>query len=622
MRSTRPTRRETLKGLAAGSGAALVSHPLQARAQTEDTLFLHGVASGDPEQTAVIIWTCATAAGDVTLRWQVAEDEAFRSIAAEGEASARAASAHTVKVDVRGLKPGHRYFYRFLAGDIASPVGRTRTLPGKDARKLRLGVVSCSHYGFGFYNVYKELAKDPDLDAIVHLGDYIYEYGPEGYGGDVAAEIGREHEPPHEIVTLADYRTRFSQYRRDPDLQAAHAAAPFITIWDDHETANNSWVDGAQNHQADSEGPWEARRDAALRAYFEWMPMRDPEPGQAFHRLHRTYEMGDLATLHIVETRLTARSEEVSYEDEMIYFETSYDISDPRAPTPLSETQAVGLPPEKIERLRTPFSLADGSAVLDYARARSWGAAGLPEGYAYRPDTERFRREVLGNPARQLLGQAQLDWLKAGLKASRAKGIPWQILGNQVVMARMDAPDFTTAFPAEVIEPAIRDNPYTRNWVERTKLRLPINPGAWDGYPAARQRLYDAVRETEANFIVLSGDSHQFWANDLRETPGGRRIGVEFATSSVSSKGGYDYLAVDPRVYDIAEETLVREVPEISYCETRRRGYILLEVEAEVVHADYVAVSTVKSRDYSAARLRRFAVTREGPGLLSAIKTV
>lgn len=584
--------------------------------------FLHGVASGDPEANAVIIWTRVTAPSEVQLLWQVARDEAFADVVSEGEASAKASGDYTVKVDVRDLEPGHSYFYRFLSGKAVSPVGRTRTLAAKDATKLRLGVISCSHYGFGFYNVYRELAKEPDLDAIVHLGDYIYEYGPEGYGGDVAKEIGREQEPPHEIVTLEDYRTRFSQYRRDPDLQAAHAAAPFITIWDDHETANNSWSGGAQNHQPDTEGKWEMRRDVALRAYFEWMPMRDPKPGEAFYRLHRTYEMGGLATLHLIETRLTARSSEVSYEDDMVYFETPYDLSNPQAPVALSEDEAAALPASQIKRLRTPWRETDGTPVTDYSEVRKWTDAGLPEGYAYKPDLARFREEVLGDPSRELLGEAQLGWLAGELGASRDKNVPWQILGNQVIMARMDAPDFTVAFPPEVIEPAVRDNPYTRQWVERTKLRLPINPGAWDGYPASRQRLYQAVREAEANLVVLTGDSHQFWANDLRETPGGKRIGVEFGTSSVSSKGGYDYLAADPRVYNIAEETLLRDVPEIVYCETRHRGFILLEIDQEAVQANYVAVSTVQSHDYERILLKRLRATRDGPGELSDISAV
>ncbi|MEP2830321.1 alkaline phosphatase D family protein [Parvibaculum sp.] len=620
--SFRPTRRDALKGFAFTGGAALIGTSGCSETPAVPVEFLHGVASGDPEATAVIIWTRATTTAEVSLLWQVAKDEGFDEIVSEGEAPAKPSSDYTVKVDVRGLEPGKSYFYRFLSGETVSPVGRTRTLAAKDATKLRLGVISCSHYGFGFYNVYRELAKEPDLDAIVHLGDYIYEYGPDGYGGPEAKEIGREQEPPHEIVTLEDYRTRFSQYRRDADLQAAHAAAPFITIWDDHETANNSWAGGAQNHQPDTEGKWETRRDAALRAYFEWMPMRDPGPGEAFYRLHRTYEMGEIATLHLIETRLAARGDEVSYEDDMVYFETAYDVSDPQTPVPLSAEAAASLPASQIEWLKTPWRESDGTAMTDYGTVRKWADTGLAEGYAYKPDLARFREEVLGNPERKLLGDEQMDWIAGELKTSRAKNVPWQVLGNQVIMARMDAPDYTVAFPPEVIEPAIRDNEYTRRWVERTKLRLPINPGAWDGYPASRQRFYEAVREAEANLVVLTGDSHQFWANDLRETPGGKRIGVEFGTSSVSSKGGYDYLAADPRVYDIAEETLLRDVPEIVYCETRHRGFILLEITAEAIEADYRAVSTVRSRDYTPSSLKRLRVTREGPGELSKLVPV
>lgn len=618
--SVTPTRRDALKGLAVGGAATLLHTP--SRADTPDTapLFLHGVASGDPEATAVVIWTRVTTASDVLLKWQMSEDADFTKLVTSGEVQARAAQDFTAKVDVRGLKAGSRYYYRFLAGKTISPVGTTRTLADANATKLRLGVVSCSHYGFGFFNVYKELAKQPDLDAIIHLGDYIYEYGPDGYGGDVAAEIGREVEPPHEIVTLADYRTRFAQYRRDPDLQAAHASTPFITIWDDHETANNSWMNGAQNHQPDTEGPWLKRRDDAIRAYFEWMPIRDPKPGEAFYTLHRTYEMGRLATLHTIETRLTARSEQVDYDKQMIWFETHYDMTDASNPVPVTAAKATKLPATKVVKLKTPYSNIDGLPVYDYTRAKTWSENGLPDDYSYKADTKRFRAEVLNAPKRTMLGAAQLAWLKDGLKASRAKGIPWQILGNQVVMARMDAPDFTKAFPPDVIAPALT-NPFTRRWIERTKYRLPISPDAWDGYPAARQRLYETVDEAKANFIVLAGDSHQFWANDLRKTPQGKRIGIEFATSSISSKGGYDYLAADPRVYDIAEKTLLRDVPEIVYCETRHRGYILLEVEADKVSADYIAVSTVRSRDYEPIHLRRFEVTHEAPGALSPLKT-
>ncbi|MDO8290488.1 MAG: alkaline phosphatase D family protein [Parvibaculum sp.] len=625
MRQSGATRREALKALTA-SGLATLSLPaLTAPASaTQGTPFQHGVASGAPEEQAVILWTRVTVEGarDLTLRWQVALDDTFETLVLEGEIVARASHDHTAKIDVRELKAGHRYAYRFLLGDARSPTGYTRTLAGVDAMRLVLGVVSCSHYGFGFFNAYRELGKRDDLDAIVHLGDYIYEYGPDGYGGDVAKEIGREHEPAHEILTLADYRVRFAQYRRDPDLQAAHAAAPFIAMWDDHETANNSWAAGADNHNPEKEGSWEGRRDAALRAYFEWMPMRDPKPGKAFHTLHRTYEMGRLASLHTIETRLTARSQEVNYEDEMLYAETHYDVSDARHPVPVTPEGASLLPEAYVEILKTPFSENDGMPVYDYARTKLWMTSALPEGYSYRPDTDRFRREVLGDPKRMLMGTAQLGWLAQELKTSRAKGTPWQILGNQIVMARMDAPDFTKAFPEDVIAPAIATNKYNRQWVERTKLGLPISPGAWDGYPADRQRLYKVVREAKANFIVLSGDSHQFWANDLRETPQGNRIGIEFATSSVSSKGGYDYLAADPRVYDIAEEVLQRDVPEIHWCDTRHRGFIVLEVTAESICADYMAVSTVKSRDYTVTRLRRFEVSQEGAGILSELKEV
>ena len=610
------TRRQTLLGLTAVGGLGLAGcDEKQEAAETFDASFGHGVASGDPKGDAVIIWTRVTTSetSPLPVTWTVAEDPDFRKVVAEGKTQASAARDHTVKVDVTGLAPGSAYYYRFAVGDTVSPVGLTKTLPA-DTERARFAVISCSHYSFGYYHVYREIAALDNLDAVVHLGDYIYEYGVDGYGGDVGKQLGRMHEPPHELLTLDDYRTRFAQYRSDPDLQAAHAAAPFITVWDDHETANNSWMHGAGNHDPKTEGSWDARRDAALKAYFEWMPMRDPAPGKAFYTLNRSYEWGKIASLHVIETRLTGRDEELSYRHDMVYEETVFDLSDPEHPVVVSDPSAAG---DGIMRVKTPFD-ADGEPVLDYARMLEWQENGLPDGFSYKPDVERFRKEKLNDPTRHMMGASQQAWLAEELKAARSKDIKWQVLGNQIVMARMNAPDFTRAFPADIVEKASASSPWTKSWLDNTRLGLPINLDSWDGYPVARERLYEGAKAAKANLLVLAGDSHNFWANDLHDEAGDL-VAVEFATTSVTSQSGYRYLGDDPRIPGIAEKTMVAHCPEVKYANVEHHGFVLLDMTADKADATYMAVSTVREKAYEPLSLARFSVTADAPGQLSGL---
>jgi alkaline phosphatase D len=212
---------------------------------------------------------------------------------------------HTVKVDADGLAPGHTYYYRFKVGRDVSPVGRTRTLPVGAVQHVRFAVASCANFPFGYFNAYARIAARDDLDAVLHVGDYYYEYAPGTYG--TGTEFGRVPLPPKELVTLADYRMRHAQYKSDIDLQAAHSAHPWITVWDDHETANNSFRDGAENHNPDKgEGTWADRKAAAIRAYYEWMPMRSPSGSD--DRTYRTFHYGDLVDLIMLDTRLHGRT--------------------------------------------------------------------------------------------------------------------------------------------------------------------------------------------------------------------------------------------------------------------------------------------------------------------------
>lgn len=275
----------------------------------EALAFLHGVASGDPLPDAVVLWTRVTPrdhAARITLRWEVSTDLAFRELVASGMLSTDATRDFTAKVDADGLASGTLYYYRFVVGEISSPIGRTRTAPSGSVERLRFGVASCSSYAHGYFHGYRSLSERLDLDAVLHLGDYIYEYGTGEYG-----KI-REYEPAHEIVTLSDYRTRYAQYRRDPDLQALHQQLPVIVVWDDHEVANDSWTDGAQNHMPAREAEFKDRLRAATQAHAEWMPTREQANGGSF----RKFSFGDLVDLMMLDTRNWGRAQQLDRRDD------------------------------------------------------------------------------------------------------------------------------------------------------------------------------------------------------------------------------------------------------------------------------------------------------------------
>ncbi|MBJ7355955.1 MAG: alkaline phosphatase D family protein [Nocardioides sp.] len=280
-------------------------------------MFRHGVASGDPLPRAVVLWTRVTPTAAavpgsgrgprVSVRWEVASDQHFRHVVRHGQVVTGPGRDHTVKVDATRLQPGRWYWYRFRVGGVTSPVGRTRTAPPRtaDVRRLRLGVVSCSHLEYGYFAAYRHLADRRDLDAVLHLGDYLYERGPGE--GDV-----RSHDPAHEIVSLPDYRRRHAQYKTDPDLQRLHARVPFIVTWDDHEVTNDSWAAGAENHDA-GEGDYLARKARAHRAYDEWMPVRMGRTARTGDgtRLFRRLQWGRLADINMLDLR-SYRDQQVS----------------------------------------------------------------------------------------------------------------------------------------------------------------------------------------------------------------------------------------------------------------------------------------------------------------------
>jgi alkaline phosphatase D len=284
-------------------------------APTPRKVFRHGVASGDPLSDRVILWTRVTAPRNAVpeVAWTIARDAAFRRVVSRGTTRTAAARDFTVKVDAGGLDPATTYYYRFQTLGERSPTGRTRTLPVAKAERVRLALVSCSNYPYGYFNVYRNIAARPDLDAVLHLGDYLYEYANGQYGDGTA--LGRVPNPDREMIALEDYRLRHAQYKSDPDLQEVHRQHPFIVVWDDHEITNNAWRDGAENHNPDrGEGEWAPRRAAAVQAFFEWMPIREDRSTRQ-PRIYRSFAFGDLADLVMLDTRLVDRDEQAERRD-------------------------------------------------------------------------------------------------------------------------------------------------------------------------------------------------------------------------------------------------------------------------------------------------------------------
>lgn len=307
--------------------------------------FQHGVASGDPLHDRIILWTRASPASntdtDIAVDWWVGTEPMPSQALHRGSGVARPERDFTFKIDAAGLSPDTHYYYGFSTGGFESPMGRTRTLPSQAVKEVRLAVTSCANYPQGYFNAYRDIAQTEDLHAVLSLGDYLYEYGNSEYGNGEA--LDRIPAPDHEIVSLGDYRTRHAQYKADGDLQAAHAAHPWIVIWDDHESANNSWSGGAQNHNPEQgEGDWYVRRGHAIMAYYEWMPIREVPTG-----LFRSFRFGNLADLVMLDTRLQGRDEQGGRED----FDLAHDpersllgpIQEALFFNHLSETQANGV---------------------------------------------------------------------------------------------------------------------------------------------------------------------------------------------------------------------------------------------------------------------------------------
>ncbi len=563
------TRRDFLEISAKGVGAAVVSYGLMGCSDSSNSSddgakaeFLHGVASGDPSHDAVILWTRVTPEvdGEITVGWEVATDTVFENVVTNGETTTNTDRDYTIKVDATGLEAGTRYFYRFMQSDTISEVGAATTLPQGAIEQVKFAVLSCANFPAGHFNVYALAAQQEDLDAVIHLGDYIYEYARGEYASENAAELGREVMPEGELLTLSDYRTRYAQYRGDSSLTGLHAKVPFITVWDDHEVANDTWQHGAENHN-EGEGDFDARKQAALQAYFEWLPIRPWREGN-HEEIYRSFSFGDLVDLHMLDTRVLARDKPLDY----------VDFIDPA-------TQVM--------------------------------------------DSQKFMAEVTGSE-RTLLGAEQLQWLQANLLTATGK---WQVLGQQVLMgsmmlpaaiamqklsvtefgelaalaqiaARWEAkdPTITTVEYSFLIENQHRLTPEVMALLQMPAV--PYNLDAWDGYAYEREVVLATAKSNGCNLVVLAGDTHNAWANDLIDSLGDK-VGVEFATSSVSSPGLEYYLGIPADQQTQVEAGILEMVPGLKYTNLRDRGFMVMTFTKDQVRSDWHYVDTILSDEYS-----------------------
>jgi alkaline phosphatase D len=570
--------------------------------------FDYGVASGDPEADGVILWTRVTPSdnvSEVAVTWEIATkdnatDETMSNVVASGTFTTNAARDYTVKVDADNLNADTQYTYRFTVGDTNSVVGHTRTLPAANAsvEQLRFAVFSCANYPKGYFNPYDDAAKQSDLNAVIHLGDYFYEYGPDGYPSLVGRGDNNTDpllfSPANELLTLADYRTRHGQYKQDADLQELHRKVPFITVWDDHETANDAWRDGAENHDETTEGSWTDRKAVALQAYHEWMPIRTYAANgiEDRERIYRSFDFGDLASLVMLDTRIAGRDQQISQVNTILANHNPQAFLDSDNVTPVNPYDNLTYPTQFV-------LLQDSQAKMD---------------------------EALSDSSRSLLGATQETWLDEQVSNSTET---WQIFGQQIIAAQVDSPNYLLgsdnvtdylsylSMDAATLQQALAGLSETQQAqilaVYTGAYGQPYNWDAWDGYGEAQRKFYDVLKQAN-NPIVLSGDTHNAWGNQLIGDNATDFIGVELATPGVSAPGLEEYLATTLSPLTSADPTTLETIagvqainsPDGTTANSRMqfmnitdRGYMLVTITPDNVTNEWRFVSGVNSQDYT-----------------------
>jgi alkaline phosphatase D len=537
--------------------------------------FNYGVASGDPLADRVILWTHAKYEGlkdSVVLTYQVATDASFATIVSTGTATASESAGFTAKADATGLTAGRDYYYRFICNGWISPVGFTRTLPATSVTSVKFAVFSCTLYSAGYFNAYDSAVKS-GAQYAVHLGDYIYEYGsdPTTFGNGDAATLGRVTAPATDIVSLEDYRTRYALYRTDPSLKALHAIMPWITVWDDHEFANNAWLDGADNHNSATQGAWSARKAIAARVYHEWMPIRVQDPANLL-KIYRRFDFGNIFTLHMVDTRNEGRDKQYD----------AYNDAD-----------------GGLTRYATALtSGTDATHRMMSVTQQNWLTSGMAASTA--------TWQIMGN--QDIMARM---WFPASVLQAQAVASASPTTANQQALLTS-----VSSYLLAKATPAAARTPTQAALISTTtNPRLPYNLDAWDGYPIQRETILQTVKAQGNKLITISGDSHNAWFTNV-STLAGVKVGVEFAGSSVTSPGfesaglggfagSLDGTVVVPGGYGLG----MGLVDDLNYAETLRRGYLLMTATAASVKGEYVYVDTIKSTTYAASTGKTITVS-------------
>ncbi|MCT2560668.1 alkaline phosphatase D family protein [Chryseobacterium herbae] len=532
--------------------------------------FETGVASFDPSETGVIIWTRYSTGIDAEIIWEVSRNSNFSDIVRKGQVNVTSVNDFTVAVDVQNIPSYTKYFYRFynIKTKESSITGETLTLPSKtdSVNEVKMAVVSCSNFPAGLFNVYGAIAQS-EADVVVHLGDYIYEYAPGQYGTNpYTNQLGRAHQPAKEILTLADYRERYRQYRGDKNLMLLHQKKPFICVWDDHEFANDTYKSGAENHQP-NEGSFEVRKMAAFQAYSEYIPLKTGKD----LRIYRTFNFGNIVSLYMMDTRVIARDKQLEYSD-----------------------------------------------YLD--------AAG-------NFDQTQFKTDFL-SPGRRLIGSEQMQWLGSQINADTAKWkvLGQQILMTKMMVpAEMlmvlnkilaEIKQYGSAQPTTMLllkntisqlivlktRQLQHDPTLTAQEIARITTTLPYNLDAWDGYFMEREQLYSILAGKKV--VVLAGDTHNAWLGKLTDAQG-NFIGTELACSSVSSPGLEGYLGItsDPtQAIELAQAFSIL-IDDLEYANLYKRGYLQVKFTSASSLAEWKFVDNVVSETYTVLTEKTYTIT-------------
>ncbi|XPV68083.1 MAG: alkaline phosphatase D family protein [Halarcobacter sp.] len=570
------TRRDFLKISALTASSLVVSTAMTGCTSSQlstwntvDVDFNHGVASGDPTTTSVILWTRVTPKSTIStinLAYEISEASDFSTILRSAIITTNQNEDYTVKIDLQDLVENTTYFYRFKSNEKVSIVGKTKTIAANPSQ-VKMAAFSCANYPNGYFNAYMEASK-MDLDVALLLGDYIYEYGmyenddgvTPAYATSNAATIGRvlPADNDTELLTLEDYRKRYALYRTDEGCVALHKNIPVIPIWDDHEIANDTYKDGAENHDP-SEGDFQSRKIQALQAYFEWLPIRPYTKGNT-EIIYRSFEFGNLVNLYMLDTRVIARDKQLDYSK---YFDNLGNF-----------------------------------------------------------DSATFSMDLVDN-TRTMIGSEQLLWLQNKLTNSTAT---WDVLGQQVLMGKMFLPaelltiiaqlngnitsDQKTALLTSLstsiselitIKTRMLNNDTTLTPAEKARVTttLPYNLDAWDGYFYEREVIFATAKTLSKNLVVLSGDTHNSWANEIKDQ-GGSSVAVEYAVTSVSSPGMEDYAGLTTlTAAQNFEAALTFLIDDLKYTNLNQRGFLVITFTSSEASTTWYYVDNYASTTYS-----------------------